>query len=302
MIDIRDIKKTVNSSIIKKIFWNCENWKLYLLELSNYISINIRTKTISKWKNKWKSKINLSNEEVWNIIVSSRDYNISKDIIRKIFMDTKKYLQWKWGEESINILVNERKSKWLWNIKWPFSQWAFDNFVQSLNSSSVSRDEKDEKVKFAAVQYRRIKELNTVRNDYLETLIFKKNENIIPTIAHSRWVDFFIDWISFDQKVAKSPTNEFIRDHWIDRKKIAIANPSKVAEYLYKYQDEWRFWAWPRLYIVYIDEDVNPIRIKNIINSIDITSPLRVTFEYKHANWKIETYQTLSLVILLYNE
>ena len=50
---------------------------------------------------------------------------------------------------------------------------------------------------------------DVVRNDFIGTLIFEKNENIIPTFGHHRGLDFFIDGISYDQKVARSVTNEF---------------------------------------------------------------------------------------------
>jgi hypothetical protein len=43
------------------------------------------------------------------------------------------------------------------------------------------------------VKFRRLKEINTLRNDFLETLIFDKNQNIIPTLQHNRGVDFFIN-------------------------------------------------------------------------------------------------------------
>ncbi|GIJ93591.1 hypothetical protein CAPN002_08090 [Capnocytophaga stomatis] len=160
---------------------------------------------------------------------------------------------------------------------------------------------KDEKVKLAAVRYRRIKEINTERNDFLETLVFLKNENIIPTLSHTRGVDFFINGESYDQKVAKSPTNEFKKDfgdHW---KNFAINNPHKVAEYLYKYQDEGRFGASPRLFIVYLDEEISPVRIRKIISEINLETPLKVTFDFKHINGGIKTYQTEAFVILLYN-
>jgi len=84
---------------------------------------------------------------------------------------------------------------------------------------------KDSKVKNAAIKYRRIKEINTKRNDYLESLIFLKNDNIIPTLAHTRGVDFFINGVSFDQKVSRSVTNEFKKDFGVDWKKEAINNP-----------------------------------------------------------------------------
>ncbi|KKS16194.1 MAG: hypothetical protein UU72_C0026G0026, partial [candidate division WWE3 bacterium GW2011_GWB1_41_6] len=41
------------------------------------------------------------------------------------------------------------------------------------------------------------------------------------------------------------------KDGWRD---VAIKKPELVAEYLYKYQDEGRFGADPRLLVVYIDE------------------------------------------------
>lgn len=160
---------------------------------------------------------------------------------------------------------------------------------------------KDEKVKIAAVKYRRLKEINTVRNDYLETLIFVKNENIVPTLDHRRGVDFFIDGVSYDQKVAKSPTNEFKKDFGDDWKNYAKQNPLKVAEYLYTYQDEGRFGADPRLYVVYLDEDIAVHDLKNKIDSIDISQPSEITFQYNHKSTGTKQYKTTCFVILLSN-
>lgn len=286
MLDIRDVKLSIDSDVAKRIFWNKPNAIEYL------INLGLDKREIAR----------LDTAEVYSKIVSTWNYESARSIIRNVFKNTKKYQEWKNWEDSVVILLNEWKEKWFWEVKWPFSQWAFDNFVQSLNSENTTRDIKDEKVKLASVKYRRIKELNTVRNDFLETLIFEKNENIIPTLSHSRWVDFFIDGISYDQKVAKSPTSQFIKDFWDDRKKIAIEKPELVAEYLYKHQDEGRFWAWPRLYVVYLDEDISPVRIKEIINWINLSKPLKVTFDYEHEVTEKKTYQTQCFVILLFNQ
>jgi len=178
----------------------------------------------------------------------------------------------------------------------------FDNFVQRINASLESGILKDEKVKMAAVKYRRLKEINTVRNDYLETLIFEKNQNIVPTLDHRRGVDFFINGYSFDQKVAKSPTNQFKKDFGEDWKNIAKENPLKVAEYLYKYQDEGRFGADPRLYVVYLDEDIPVHSLKSKIDFIDISNPSEVTFEYGHKDLGLKQYKTNCFVILLSND
>lgn len=114
-------------------------------------------------------------------------------------------------------------------------------------------------------------------------------------------MDFFINGISFDQKVAKSPTNEFKRDFKENWKEYAIKHPEKVAEYLYKYQDEGRFGADNRLLVVYLDEDVTIERIAEIIQETDLEEPLEVTFDYTHKNQGNKTYKVNCFVILLYN-
>jgi len=201
----------------------------------------------------------------------------------------------------MDLLIKEWELLKLGNIEWPFSQGDFDGFVQRINSENNSGLVKDEKVKVAAVKYRRIKEINTVRNDFIETLIFEKNENILPTLNHHRGVDFFIDGISFDQKVAKSPTNQFkkkFKDNW---KEEAVKNPGLVAEYLYKYQDEGRFGADPRLLVVYLDEDISIQKIRDIIKNTDLNKPIEINFSFKHKVQGEKSYKVPCFVILLYN-
>lgn len=275
--------------LAKKILANKDTALIYLKKLSEIKSIE-EIKTVKK---------SLSTNEVWKLVVKYWDYECSKNIIRQLFKQTEKY---KRGQESANAiaeLLNEWKKLNLGKVEWPCSQGDFDNFVQRINALKETSFEKDEKVKLAAVKYRRLKELNTVRNDYLETLIFNKNENIVPTLSHTKGVDFFINGISFDQKVAKSPTNQFKKDFGENWKEYAKQNPLKVAEYLYKYQDEGRFGADPRLYIVYLDEDIPVIDIKNKIENINIEKPSEVNFEYNHKTGEKKYYKTNCFVLLL---
>lgn len=280
----KDIKNFIDTDIVKKIFSNIKNVKTYL-----YL-IGIEKKDIVK----------LTTQDLYEKVVRVWDYDKSLKIIRELFKNTDKYKKGKDSNESINLLLNEWKDLNLGEINWPFSQGQFDNFVQSLNSENITRYEKDEKVKVSAVKYRRIKEINTTRNDFLETLIFEKNENIIPTLSHSKGVDFFINGISYDQKVAKSPTTQFKLDFGENWKNEAINNPSKVAEYLYKYQDEGRFGYSPRLYIVYLDEEIKPIDIQKRIVEIDFDKPLEIVFTYNHKDLGSKTYKTHSYVVLFY--
>jgi len=296
-----NIKKNMSEDIAKKIFGKKENAEIYLLELANKKNIKLKTKVISKGKNKGKTVLNYSTSELWKKIVQEWDYDIALKIIRNLFKNTNKYKNGKDADNAMKVLISEWNKLSLGKIEWPFSQGAFDDFVQRINSEKSSGTEKDNKVKIAAVKYRRIKEINTVRNDFIETLIFEKNDNILPTLNHRRGVDFFINGESFDQKVAKSPTNEFKRkfkDNW---RNVAINNPEKVAEFLYKYQDEGRFGADSRLLIVYLDEDVSVETIKNKIDNFDLNKPLNITFTYKHKTLGEKTYKVSCYIILLYN-
>ncbi len=296
------IKSKLSEDLARKIIGSQKKATEYLLRFSNIKPIpSLKFRTITRGENKGKKVLDLSTKELWKVVVDSWDYEISKKVIRDIFKETDKYKNGKEADNAMKLLIKEWESLKLGEIAWPFSQGAFDDFVQRINSEKESGFIKDEKVKAAAVKYRRIKEINTVRNDFIETLIFEKNENILPTLNHRRGVDFFINGISFDQKVAKSPTNEFKRhfkDNWRD---VAIKNPELVAEYLYKYQDEGRFGADPRLLVVYIDEDVSIDRIRKTIDETDLDNPIEINFTYKHKIQGEKSYKVPCFVILLHN-
>ena len=294
------IKSQLSDDLAKKIIGNQENATKYLVSLNQIKPIpSLKFKTLARGKNANQKVLNLETKELWKAVVESWDYEVSKNIIREIFKQTEKYKNGKEADNAMSILIEEWNSLNLGIINWPFSQGAFDEFVQRINSEKETGLVKDEKVKTAAVKYRRIKEINTVRNDFIETLIFEKNQNILPTLNHRRGVDFFINGVSFDQKVAKSPTGEFKKHYKENWREIAISKPELVAEYLYKYQDEGRFGADPRLLVVYIDEDVSIARIRQIINETDLNNPIEINFSYKHKNQGEKNYKVPCFVILL---
>lgn len=281
-MEVFDIRNRIDFALVKKIFGNATNGLEFLEKMGRSSAI--------------KSK---KSQDIFNEIVQVWDYQKARPIIRDIFMRSEKYKRGLGGQHTIKILLEEWQNLGFGNLEWPFSQGAFDNFVQSINGEAIDRIHKDEKVKSAAVRYRRIKEINTERNDFLESLIFEKNQNIIPTLSHSRGVDFFINGISFDQKVSRSVTNEFKKDFGDEWKEKAIKEPHLVAQYLYSYQDEGRFGSAPRLFVVYLDENISPFEIKNIIANTNLQNPLDITFTYKHKDIGHRTYKTQSFVILL---
>lgn len=295
-----DIKTNFSTDVAKKILGNKEQAIAFLLEMQKSKNFDLPIKVIGRGINKGVEFLNLETNEIWSKIVEHWDFETGEKIIRNLFESTNKYKSGKDSYATMNLLLEEWKTINLGEVAWVFSQGDFDGFVQRLNAEKISGYEKDEKVKLAAVKYRRLKEINTVRNDFIETLIFEKNENILPTLNHRRSVDFFINGISFDQKVAKSPTNEFKRDFKEDWKNYAIGHPERVAEYLYKYQDEGRFGADSRLLVVYLDEDVSIERIAETIQKTNLEAPLEITFEYNHKNQGTKTYRVNCFVILLY--
>lgn len=296
------IKSKLSDDLAKKILGSKENALAYLLRLNKGKSVSgLNFKTLNRGKNKGLSVPDISSSNIWKIVVDNWDYELSKKIIRDLFKETEKYKNGKEANAVMDFLVKEWEILKMGKIEWPFSQGDFDGFVQRINSEKSTGLVKDEKVKIAAVKYRRIKEINTVRNDFIETLIFEKNQNILPTLNHRRGVDFFIDGISYDQKVAKSPTNQFknrFKNNWREE---AIKNPALVGEYLYKYQDEGRFGADPRLLVVYIDEDVSIQKIREIINHANIDKPIEINFSFKHKIQGDKNYKVPCFVILLHN-
>ena len=293
------IKNSIELSTIKRIIGNIENAKKYLMKT---VPDNLPYKVVSKGKNQGNKVINLADKEIWEAVIKNWDYDKSLLTIRELFTQTNKYKLGKEAIDSLKILYNEWDELNFGKIDWPFSQGKFDEFVQRINSQNNDRIEKDNKVKEAAVRYRRIKEINTLRNDFLETLIFEKNEKILPTLNHIRSVDFYIDGQAYDQKVARSPTKEFKKKYGENWKDVAIKNPEIIAEYLYIYQDEGRFGANPRLLVVYLDEDLGANEIEQIIKKTDLTNPIEITFTYNHKDVGQKTYKVKCFIILLYKE
>jgi hypothetical protein len=300
-----NLKNNFSTDTAKKIFGNKENAEKFLLELQKKKNFDLPLKIITRGVNKGSFILDLDTNQLWSKIVEFWDFETGELIIRDLFSQTEKYKSGKDSYSTMKILLSEWEKLKLGNIGWPFSQGDFDGFIQRLNSENCDGYQKDEKAKNAAVKYRRIKEINTVRNDFIETLIFEKNINILPTLNHRRGVDFFINGISFDQKVAKSPTNEFKKDFGDNWKDYAIHNPHKVAEYLYKYQDEGRFGADSRLLVVYLDEDISIEKIADTIENTDLQNPLEINFEYTHNKGKPteknKTYKVNCFIILLTN-
>jgi hypothetical protein len=282
----------------QNILSNEENAKIYLTFLEKELNIKV-----PRSKNK---KIALKSKLLWNFIENSWDNTISKNIIRDMFKKSEKYSNGKNALSKLPQLVNEFKNMF-GELQWGFSSSQCDQWLQSLNNNykNVSGIEKDKMAADAIVKNRRLKEINTLRNDYIEYLLFESNDKIIPTLKHNAGVDFFITNSNgvtekWDQKVSKSVTTEFKNDFGENWKNHAILNPEIVAKYLYSKQDESRFGADNRILVVYLEEDINHSNIENIISNINLDSPIKINFDYIHKGKNIVNYNVECFVILLY--
>lgn len=280
------ILDSIELSQIKKIFANKD-------EKVEYLNRLYRIKNIIR-------PIPSSLNSIDNEIINTWDFNISNKIIRDIFKKTDKYKIGKFSGDAIKDMIVQWNNLNLGNLEWPFQPMAFDQYIQDVNTNKILNEkEKDEKVKEDIVKFRRIKKINTARNDFIEYLIVENNENVTPTLKHNRSIDFYINGCPFDQKVSRSVTSNFVRDFGDNWRKIALENPEKVAEYLYKYQDEARFGSEARLLIVYIDNDITEDDIYKCVTKTNFREPKHISFDYKHSNGQTIIYNVDCYIVLL---
>lgn len=280
------LKERIEINEIKKIFANKEEKLEYLYQL-------YKEKNIS-------AELPKTNNAIDEAIINTWEFNISNKIIRKMFEKTEKYQIGKFSAEAIREMMIQWDKLCLGKFEWPFHPMSFDQHIQDVNTNKqLTETEKDEKVKQEIVKFRRIKKINTARNDFIEYLIVENNENVTPTLKHNRGVDFYINGYPFDQKVSRSVTNNFINDFGNNWKDEAKKHPETVAKYLYKYQDEARFGAESRLLIVYLDDDITEDEIYKCVVNTNFKEPKHISFEYEFSNKTKELFNVDCYIILL---
>ena len=281
------LQQEITTNEIKKIFGNTEIKTAYLKEL-------IKRKNSGLNIARGKAKIDQQIIDTW-------EYNFSKDLLRELFANSEKYKYCSGCKSKIDAAIVEWNNLQLGSFQWPFSAMNFDQHVHTINrNNELSGEEKDCLLSLETIKFRRIKEINAIRNDYIEYLIFQ-NENVIPTFGNNRGVDFYIDGEAYDQKVAKSVGGAFLQTYGENYRTIAIAHPELVAKSLYENQDEERFGAEPRLLIVYLDSDIDSSSIENQLRAIDFTHPTDVEFDYIHSNNNRVHHRTKCFIVLLHH-
>lgn len=281
------LKESITAEEIKKIFSNKSNKVKYLELLFDYTNND--------------ELIEKSPAKIDEQIIRTWNYNVCINVIREMYQKTDQFNYLKECKVKLDTALTEWKNLQLGEFKWPFSAMGFDQHVHQLNRrTDISESEKDALISKETVLFRRIKQINALRNDYIEYLIFLNNRDVIPTFGNNRGVDFFIDGLPYDQKVAKDVGSAFKQKYGDDYRNKAINEPELVAISLYENQDEERFGDEPRLLIVYLDSDVDSNQVEMQLSKVDFRKPIPITFKYLHSNSKELEHTTKCFVVLLH--
>jgi hypothetical protein len=255
-------------------------------------------------------KVNRKGDEVLDIskignvtdcIVRNWEYVSCRDMLRSMFILSDKY----WCGKNAKELFNYYRDKYPYgDYNFPFVSNNFDDYivkngvypsVKDVNKFESSLD----KVKKDVEKFIYLKIFNTLRNDYIEYLIFNSSIDVIPTFSHIGGIDFYINGIGFDQKVSRSVTNQFKKEYGDNWRDVAVNNPLEVCKYLMMYGDESRFSNVPRLFVVDIDGNYELDGIEKIISNINFDSPRDVDYVYNHKSTGEKEYSCPVICILL---
>lgn len=236
-------------------------------------------------------------------ICKNWDYEVCKPVLREMFTKTEKYNRGKNGKELFKSFKEQYKQKGFTDYRWPFISGQFDNYaVKSIVYPAVGDistfDNNLIRVQQDVEKFSYLKIFNTLRNDYLEYLIFHSDEDVIPTFSHRGGLDFFIHGMGYDQKVSRSVTNQFMEKHGDDWRNKAIENPLEVAKFLMELGDESRFSNVPRLFVIDVDGSYELNGIEEMVSTVNFQEPQSVSYQYQHKSG-VQNYSCPVLCLLL---
>jgi hypothetical protein len=281
---------------------------------SNKMKLEFIEKMIYKWK--VPTKINRKRQMVVDtkkvgdlddFIINNWDYEVCRDVLREMFILTDKYKRGQTAKTLFNHFKQKYQEVGFSDYKWPFISGQFDDYlVKSIVYPSVANsdvfDTQLVKIDRDVEKFSYLKIFNTLRNDYVEYLMFKSDEDIIPTFSHRGGIDFYIHGLGFDQKVSRSVTNQFMDKHGEDWRTKALENPFEVAEFLMVLGDEARFSNVPRLFVIDVDGSYELDGIEEQVRLIEFDSPTNVNYTYQHKSTGPKQYSCPVICLMLTNQ
>lgn len=285
-------------------------------DLKNILgSNNMKVEFLEQMKYHWKvpMKINRKKQMVIDLkkvgdldeyIITRWDYTVCRDILRDMFRLTEKYNRGRTAKELFNHFKTKYREAGFTDYKWPFISGQFDDYLvkvivyPSVANSDVFGGQLD-KIDRDVEKFSYLKIFNTLRNDYIEYLMFLADEDIIPTFSHRGGIDFYIHGLGFDQKVSRSVTNQFMDKHGEKWRDVALENPFEVAEFLMVLGDEARFSNVPRLFVIDVDGSYELEGIEDKVQVINFDSPTQVTYTYQHKSTGPKQYTCPVICLML---
>jgi len=285
-------------------------------DLKNILgSKNTKVEFLEQMKYHWKvpMKINRKKQMVIDLkkvgdidqyIIDRWDYVICREVLRDMFRLTEKYNRGRTAKDVFNHFKTKYREAGFTNYKWPFISGQFDDYIvkvivyPSVANSEVF-DSQLSKIDRDVEKFSYLKIFNTLRNDYIEYLMFLADDDIIPTFSHRGGIDFYIHGLGFDQKVSRSVTNQFIDKHGENWREVALHNPFEVAEFLMVLGDEARFTNVPRLFVIDVDGSYELEGIEDKVQVIDFDSPTEVKYTYQHKSTGAKEYTCPVICLML---
>jgi hypothetical protein len=242
--------------------------------------------------------------DITQFIIDHWEYESAKQVLRDMFRNTEKYRRGMGAKETFNRFKKKYFEIGYTDYKWPFVSGQFDAYaVKTVVYPSVSDESKFEeglrRTQKDVEKFSYLKIFNTLRNDYLEYLIFNADQDIIPTFSHRGGIDFYIHGIGFDQKVSRSVTNQFMDTYGDNWREVALEQPYEVTRYLMELGDEARFSNVPRLFIIDVDGSYELDGIEEKVGGISFDEPHTVAYTYKHSSTGPKTYSCPVICLML---
>lgn len=138
------------------------------------------------------------------------------------------------------------------------------------------------------------------RSALIEYETVNAHPQVIPTLAHTKGVDFVIDGEPYDQKVSRTVGPLFEKKYGAGAISAARDpdNHADLARCLYEGQNEIRFGAERRIYVVYLKPNPSAAEISEALRSADLSDPIEVDFLYRwRGNKRRKRYSTSCFVI-----
>lgn len=295
---VSDLREQISEREITLIFGNKDRKSQYLLRHPRakldqaYCSFDVKSKKAFA-----QALAKTPAAEIDQLIQDLWRYPESKQLLREMFVKSEKYRRGLRSRERMTKIREQMTKAGLQPGEWPYRASTVDQHAARITrKSGVSDAQMRREFRKASDGFMLQKLYTTARGDLIERLVFEAHEDIVPTFTDSNEADFFIGGVRYDQKVSRSVGEAFKREHGDSWREKALSDPAALARSLYENQDEQRFDAKRRLFVVFLDgeEDVEAEDLEAAIKRASLDSkPLDIEFNFNGHHHQTQAYMIL---------